>query len=458
MDDTGIKREPVIRISNDRMEAFIMLPTVEEEYHYTVDEVLEAVNRNGVIYGINCETISDMVEKRLMGREVLFAKGKPAVDGADGYFDFYFDSDLNHRPTVKSDGSVDYWSVHSVEVVKKGQTIANYCEPVAGEDGIDVLGRVITAKKGKGLPPLVGRGFDKSVDGLTYTAAIDGKIERHKNRIILEINGDVDVGTGNIDFVGDVVIHGSVKTGARIRAAKSITIDGVCEGCVLEAGNDLILRNGMIGMGKARIIVKGNLFAKFMEYTDVEVDGFVEADSAINCNVVSNDKVIFNGGHASIVGGKVYGCAGIEVQNLGNDAFIKTEVHVGVHKKIKIKIAELEKLVDQKQMLLNNINAGIKQIEQMMGSAADGMNLEEKKLALVRAKIEKTAELTEDKEELERLKSIVERSTGATVQVLEHVYPNVEVCINNSKLVTKEEFDKIEFKEKDKAVVMLSMK
>ena len=428
MDDTGIKREPVIRISSDRMEAFIMLPTVEEEYHYTVDEVLEAVNRNGVIYGINCEIISDMIEKRLMGREVLFAKGKPAVDGADGYFDFYFDSDLNHRPTVKSDGSVDYWSVHSVEVVKKGQTIANYCEPVAGEDGIDVLGRVIAAKKGKGLPPL------------------------------LEINGDVDVGTGNIDFVGDVVIHGSVKTGAKIRAAKSITIDGVCEGCVLEAGNDLILRKGMIGMGKARIIVKGNLFAKFVEYTDVEVDGVVEADSAINCNVVSNDKVLFNGGHASIVGGKVYGCAGIEVQNLGNDAFIKTEVHVGVHKKIKIKIAELEKLVDQKQMLLNNINAGIKQIEQMMGSAADGMNLEEKKLALVRAKIEKTAELTEDKEELERLKGIVERSTGATVQVLEHVYPNVEVCINNSKLVTKEEFDKIEFKEKDKAVVMLSMK
>lgn len=123
MDDTGIKREPVIRISSDRMEAFIMLPTVEEEYHYTVDEVLEAVNRNGVIYGINCEIISDMIEKRLMGREVLFAKGKPAVDGADGYFDFYFNSDLNHRPTVKSDGSVDYWSVHSVEVVKKARRL-----------------------------------------------------------------------------------------------------------------------------------------------------------------------------------------------------------------------------------------------------------------------------------------------------------------------------------------------
>ena len=39
-----------------------------------------------------------------------------------------------------------------------------------------------------------------------------------------------------------------------------------------------------------------------------------------------------------------------------------------------------------------------------------------------------------------------------------HGLPNVEVCINNSKLVTKEEFDKIEFKEKDQAVVMVSMK
>lgn len=76
MDDTGIKREPVIRISNDRMEAFIMLPTVEEEYHYTVDEVLEAVNRNGVIYGINCETNFRYGRKKTYGQGSAFCKGK----------------------------------------------------------------------------------------------------------------------------------------------------------------------------------------------------------------------------------------------------------------------------------------------------------------------------------------------------------------------------------------------
>ena len=66
MDDTGIKRETIIRISSDRMETFIILHTVEEEHHYTVDEVLEAVNRNGVIYGINCETISALVQENLL--------------------------------------------------------------------------------------------------------------------------------------------------------------------------------------------------------------------------------------------------------------------------------------------------------------------------------------------------------------------------------------------------------
>ena len=55
---------------------FIMLPTVEEEYHYTVDEVLEAVKSQWCDDTASiARPISDMVEKRLMGREVLFAKG-----------------------------------------------------------------------------------------------------------------------------------------------------------------------------------------------------------------------------------------------------------------------------------------------------------------------------------------------------------------------------------------------
>ena len=157
------------------------------------------------------------------------------------------------------------------------------------------------------------------------------------------------------------------------------------------------------------------------------------------------------------MGGKVYGCAGIEVANLGNDAFIKTEVHVGVHKKINIRIAELERLIVQKQQLLDNITAGLKQIEMLEEKTADRENLDEKKVTFTRAKIEKTADITANKEELGRLQSIVERSTNATVKVTERTYPNVEVSINNSKLVIKDEVGPAEFMEKDAGIVMMSL-
>ncbi len=461
MDSVEGRRKPVFRISYGQLEAYIMLPLVSNDENYTLEEVVNAANENNIVFGIDYDILSDMIKNRNYGKEVLFAKGQKAIDGQDGCYEFNFDYDLNRHPKIREDGSVDYWSIHSIEVVKKGQIIARYIKPVEGRCGKDVHGREIPAKRGKEMPPLVGRGFEKTPDGLTYTASIDGKIEKHKNRIlilpILEINGDVDVGTGNIDFIGDVLIHGNIKVGAYIRATQSVTVDGIAEACTLEAGKDIILRGGMIGSGKARIIAKGNLYARFMEYTYADITGFVEADSAVNCTIISTDKVLFNKGHASIVGGSVYGCAGIEVEKLGNDAFIKTEVHVGVHKKLRIKIAELERNISQQQQTLDSINVGIKQIEALIDKAADTEDLEEKKMSLVRVKIEKSADIKKHKEELGRLQSIVERSADATVKVLEEAYPNVEVWINNSKAVTKEQVKTVEFVERSGKVVIMSM-
>ena len=455
------RRKPVFRVGYGQLEAYVMLPLVMEDENYTLEEIVEAANENNIVFGIDYDVLSDMIKNRNYGKEVLFAKGHKAIEGQDGYYEFNFDYNLNRHPKVREDGSVDYWSIHSIEVVKKGQVIARYIKPVEGRCGKDVHGREIPAKRGRELPPLVGRGFEKMADGLTYTASIDGKIEKHKNRIlvlpILEIIGDVDVGTGNIDFRGDVLIHGNIKAGAHIKATQSITVDGLSEACTLEAGKDIILRGGMIGAGKARLLAKGNLYAQFMEYTYADVTGFVEAESAVNCTIISTDRVLFNKGHASIIGGSVYGCAGIEVDTLGNDAFIRTEVHVGVHKKLRIKIAEIERNISQQQQTLDNINAGIKQIEALIQKASDTAELEEKKMALVRVKIEKSADIKNCKEELGRLQGIVERSTDATVKVLEEAYPNVEVWINNSKAVTKDHVKAVEYVERSGKVVIMSM-
>ena len=291
-----LKKEPKIRISYDEMEAYLLLPTpLEIDEEYTFDDVMEKVRAAGVKIGINETKISAMIQERYFDRECLIAKGIDVVNGVDAYFDYNFDTNFNKVPSLREDGTVDYWSIHTVELVEEGQVIAEYHEPVEGSNGMTVKGKLLVAKRGKPLPQLAGKGFVRSEDNKTYTCTMNGKIEMKENRILIsdvhEVHGDVGLKTGNIDFRGDVIIHGNVPTGAVIRATGSITVDGTVEGAILDAHKDIIIRGGMLGAGRGTVITKGNLFVKFMEYSRVKAHGSVTTDSLINCKVSAYDKL-----------------------------------------------------------------------------------------------------------------------------------------------------------------------
>lgn len=458
-----VKKKPElkIRITYNNMEAYLMLPMLPAEDSYTLDEVTTALEKSGVRYGVDYDVIEAMLENRLYGREMLVAQGEEPVEGKDGYYEFNFDSEISRKPKINEDGSVDYWSIHLIELVEEEQLLATYFDPIPGKNGKDIKGKVLVAKRGRPQLPLVGRGFSRSEDGKTYTADISGKIEKQKNRIIIlpvyEVYGDAGLTVGNIDFKGDVIIHGNVKPGCRIRATSSITIDGVAEACFLEAGKDIILRGGMIGGEKSVIKTKGNLFARFIEYTTVEADGFVEADSALNSTIVSYDRVIFNAGTASVVGGSIYGCAGIEAKNIGNDTEIKTEMHVGVHKKIRQKVFFLQKEIDEAKGMIDKINIGLHQLEEMSLEIDANESMEEKKMSLLRTRIAKQAEITVKEQELTRFLDVIDKSDGATVKAIKNVYAGVEVWINDSKAVVSRRQQMVEFMDRNGKVVMMSI-
>ena len=176
-----------------------------------------------------------MIQEEIYGREMVVAHGTPVIDGADGYYEYNFNTDINNKPEIRPDGSVDYWSIHAVEIVEEGQVIAIYHEPVAGSNGITVKGKVKAAKRGRPQSQLRGIGFERSEDNRIYTSLMDGKIEMKNGRIMIssvyEIYGNADVSTGNIDFRGDVIIHGNVATGSKIIATGFVTIDGSAEAC-----------------------------------------------------------------------------------------------------------------------------------------------------------------------------------------------------------------------------------
>ena len=458
-----LKREPQVRISYDDMEAYLLLPTpIDEDEEYKFSKVFDRVKTSGVRACINETEIRTMIEEKIYDRECLIAKGIEAVNGIDGYYEYHFDTDFNKVPTIREDGTVDYWSIHAVEIVEEGQVIATYHDPVEGSNGMTVKGKLLSAKRGRSLSPLTGKGFERSEDNKTYTSMLNGKIEMKNNRIVIsdvyEIQGDVGLKTGNIDFRGDVIVHGNVPTGSVIRATGSITIDGTVEGALLEANKDIIIRGGVLGAGKGRLIAKGDVYVKFVEYAEVKAHGFVSAGSLINSKVVSYSNVILKGRHASIVGGVVHAATGVEAYNFGNKYGVKTEIYVGVSEEVKKQISFHENCIYEAEDMIEKLNVGIKQLEDAAKAGLPVPPNDPRKASLLRTKIVKQAEMAAHTQQLNEMNLVVEKAQGANIKAFRDVYNGVIVGIDNLSHLVNEQQNAVAFVERNGNIIMLSMR
>lgn len=457
------KKEPIIRISDDEMQAFLTLPAPAPGEFYTVETVKMLLKSRGVREGYIEENINQMVKEQVYGYEMPVAKGIPAVDGVDAFYQFNFNLETNGKPLIRPDGSVDYWSIHAIEVVEAGQVIAVYTEPTQGSDGLTVTGKKKIGKRGRPQPPLTGRGFERGEDGRVYVATQSGKIEKRENRIMIssvyEVKGDADQQhTGNINFRGDVIIHGNVNVGAVIRATGSVTVDGTAEACEIYAGKDIILRGGLLGAGRAVIKAEGNICAKFIEYASITCEGSMEVNSLLNSNVVCYDMISVDGKHASIIGGSVFAARGIESYCIGNLSEIATEIQVGTNSLLLSELLTATKGIEDCRDMINKLNMGLEQIDQFAQENNVDMRSDERRMSLLRTRIVQQAELAKAEEAKSRAEAIIAKSKGATVRVIHEVFPGVSVAINGNLAKVKEIQNAVEFQEQSGYVVMVSMR
>lgn len=457
------KKEPIIRISNDEMQAYLTLPAPGSGEFYTVETVRILLQSKGVRAGYIEENLQQIVKDQIYGYEMPIAKGIPAVDGVDAFYQFNFNLETNGKPLIRPDGTVDYWSIHAIEVVEAGQVIAVYTEPTQGSDGMTVTGKKKIGKRGRPLPPLTGRGFERSEDGLVYTATQSGKIEKRENRIMIssvyEVRGDADQQhTGNINFRGDVVIHGNVNVGVVIHATGSVTVDGTAEACEIYAGKDIILRGGLLGAGRAILEAQGNIFAKFIEYASIVCEGSMEVNSLLDCNVVCYDRLSVDGKHASIIGGNVFAARGIQSFCIGNHSEIATEVQVGTNSHILSELLNATKRIEDCHDMINKLNVGLEQIDEFARENHVDMRSDERRMALLRTRIVQQAELAKAEDAKNRVEAIIAKSKGATIRVVHDVFPGVSVGIDGNMIKVKESQKAVEFKEMSGHIVMISMR
>src|SRR5690606_10829431 len=104
----------------------------------------------------------------------------------------------------REDGSIDFFNLGLITNVNAGQVLVTKKEPVPGIPGKTVTGEVIEAPVPKNRELPGGKNVEKRDDN-TLVATIAGQVVVDGNRInvlpVYEVNGDVDLSTGNIEFV-----------------------------------------------------------------------------------------------------------------------------------------------------------------------------------------------------------------------------------------------------------------
>ncbi len=431
----------------------------EERPDYTVSQMMALINQAGIVYGIDESMVSSLCTDTTFDSDVVIATGKAPTEGANGYYEYHFEQEFSNKPTIRPDGSADFLSIKVIEVVHEDDLIATYHPSVPGQAGMSVRGTDIEPRPVRDMPPMGGRGFRRSEDNLSYYADMDGKIALQGSRILIspvyEIDHDADMTVGNIDFKGDVVIHGGVKHGIYIHATGSITIDGLVEHCEMKAGKDIYLLSGVKGGERTSIHADGSITAEFIEYAIVSCKGNLRADVLFNCLVNCESRIITTvGKHSAIIGGRVTAVQGLSTLSAGNKFGTVTKVIVGIDDDINKEISVLSDKIAAIDKNIAKIKKGIEDFDAIASKKGTSYKENPRRMQLLRIKIRDEAAVAEDRVRLEELQNIVDKGKHATVKVYDTVYAGVSVRISEQYIQMSDYQKRVEFIKTDTGIRM----
>ncbi|NCE63606.1 DUF342 domain-containing protein [Pseudoflavonifractor sp. 524-17] len=378
---------PCFFVSADKLYAWVMVfPPVGKGAELSRDMLYQALSAQGITFGVDTRLADHLShsEKRYF-HLYLIARGKPAFDGKNGNIVDNFPRVIERVLEVDEFDQVDYTALNLIHNVEEGQEICRLIKPTEGEPGRTVLDQEIPAKSGTSVPLPKGRNTEISEDETQLLATISGSVEftgrSFQVNPVLDIPGDVDFSTGNLNFMGDINIQGNVISGFTVRAMGNIHIAGVIEaGSTVEAGGDLAVVKGILGDGSTTVQVHRNIFSKYVENATICVRENLQTDCIIGSNIYCGGEVIVRSGRGSIMGGRVWAAMKVNANVVGSPSECKTSIILGGKP-----CASFEWEITQKEV--NRLEMELEKLECQIDSPAKSSLLSKTKIKLAIAKL-----------------------------------------------------------------------
>lgn len=424
------------------------------------DEIISDLVHMGVKYGIIEENINSFLKARKYCTDILLAKGTLPVQGKDAVITYYFNTDMDMKPQVNEDGSVDFHKLDIISHVNKGDVLATLEPADFGTAGIDVYGRRIEPDKVKNKVLQYGRMISISEDNKVITADVSGHVTLIDNKVFVsdmyEVLADVDASTGDIEYDGNVTVKGNVITGFSIKSKGDIVVEGVVEGASLIAGGNIILKRGIQGMNRGVLKAEGNIITKFIENSEVFCNGYISTDSIMHSKVFAKGDIVVSGKKGFVTGGEVHSGTMIDMKTAGSIMGTQTILEVGIDPNIVQEFRQIEKelesISEEKEKIVQIINLFKKKL-------AAGEKILQDKMVLLQ-NCSKSYNEMENKETLlnkrhEELGKLMEDNTCGCIKVRNIAYPGVKVVISNVIYFVRNEIHYSQF-EKERAEIRVS--
>lgn len=431
-------------VTPDNMQAYIRFyaPSVGGE-EMTAEELLKDLEVKGITHGIKKDVVDAYFAKREYCTNILIAEGTAPVQGKDAYIEYYFNTDKKAKPTLKEDGSVDFFQLNVVQHCNKGDVLAKLVPEEPGKAGINLSGESVRPREVKKAVLKYGKNIEISEDNTTLTSLVNGHVELVEDRVFVSdvlVVENVDTATGNIDYEGSVQVNGNVCTNFHVKAKGNIEVKGVVEGAYLEAGENIIIARGMNGMSRGELKAGGNIIAKFLENAKAEADGYVASESILHSNVIAGTEINVDGKRGFITGGKVSAAHSVNVKTLGSSMGADTTVEVGADPNMKLRVQELQKQIGEDSKALKSIQQVLIATKQKLAQGAK-LNPEQLKYiqSLATANQQKMEAINANTAELDKLQEQLTGDENAHIIVRGTVYPGTKICIGDVSMVVQKE-------------------
>jgi uncharacterized protein (DUF342 family) len=441
-----------VDLTDQDMKAFITVsPPGRSGAEVSADDIRGALRTRGVVLGIQEEAIRAFIDRPRYNERIQAAEGVKAVNGRDAQIVYNFK--VRHEVQLKErDGRIDFKELDLVQNVEAGQVVARKEPREDGTPGQTVTGRILPAKPGRDLAIECGKNVKLSEDGSSAVAMINGQVLLVAGRVSVEpiytVEGDVNLKTGNILFLGTVFVKGNVEDGFTVKAAGNIEVMGSVGKCTLDAEGDIIVHQGILGKSEGRVHAGANLVSKFIEHSRVEAEqNVLVSDGIIHSFVDANQRVICQGRRAAIVGGRVRATEEIHAKSLGSVAGTETILEVGLDPGRKEKLSTALARRGELERQLEELERNLRTLE----------NLRKVLPALPEDKAQDLATLSDARSqalaELETVNATVREietylaglKLFGKVSASDRVFPGVKIFIRSESLIVRNEFKKVTF-------------